>query len=291
MNKYMKKLCFILMMSIVCMTSCDTYTGQGAYVGSTFGSIIGSAIGGITGGPRGSDVGTLIGMAGGAVAGAAIGSAVDNQQNGSYQPNRDSDYGNVRGRRYSQQREYAGGNSNGADINVQQNAGNKVDDEYTPNDDRINMYNGDDYTGNYSAANTHVYDPDSAKSSAGFTYQPTNAVEIVNLRVVDANRDNMINAGEEGKIIFEVMNRSNSIIYDIYPNVIEVTGNRHIILSPGLRVESIQPGKGIRYTAMLKATSRLKNGEAVFQVSVIQGTNKVISKICELKVQTTSMIR
>ena len=53
------------------LSSCDTYTGSGAYAGATFGSILGSAIGGLSGGPRGSDMGTIIGMAGGAAVGAA----------------------------------------------------------------------------------------------------------------------------------------------------------------------------------------------------------------------------
>ena len=77
-NSVMKKICiFVLASCLVLLTSCDTYTGSGAYVGGSLGSILGSAIGGITGGPRGSDVGTVVGMAGGAAVGAVIGSAAD----------------------------------------------------------------------------------------------------------------------------------------------------------------------------------------------------------------------
>ena len=68
-------LCLSLLMS-----SCDTYTGSGAYAGSSIGSILGSAIGGLSGGPRGSDIGTIVGMAGGAMVGAAIGSQADKAQ-------------------------------------------------------------------------------------------------------------------------------------------------------------------------------------------------------------------
>lgn len=32
------------------MSSCDTYTGSGAYMGGSIGSILGSAIGGLSGG-------------------------------------------------------------------------------------------------------------------------------------------------------------------------------------------------------------------------------------------------
>ena len=69
-----------MLCSSLVMSSCDTYTGSGAYAGGSIGSILGSAIGGLSGGPRGSDMGTIIGMAGGAVVGAVIGSQADKAQ-------------------------------------------------------------------------------------------------------------------------------------------------------------------------------------------------------------------
>jgi len=77
----MKKYMMILAVSAMMMlSSCGTYTGQGAYAGATFGSLLGSAIGGISGGWRGSNVGQIVGMAGGAAVGAAIGSAADKKE-------------------------------------------------------------------------------------------------------------------------------------------------------------------------------------------------------------------
>ena len=76
----MKKSTIILVGVVLLLSSCNTYTGAGAYTGGMFGSILGSAIGGITGGPRGSDVGAIVGMAGGAAIGAVIGSAADEQE-------------------------------------------------------------------------------------------------------------------------------------------------------------------------------------------------------------------
>ena len=58
----MKKSFVIGMSALLLLGSCDTYTGAGAYMGTTLGSIFGSAIGGIAGGPHGSDVGTVVGM-------------------------------------------------------------------------------------------------------------------------------------------------------------------------------------------------------------------------------------
>lgn len=68
------------LLAVLVMSSCNTYTGAGAYGGAALGSVFGSAIGGLTGGHRGSDVGTLIGMTSGAIVGAAIGSEADKQQ-------------------------------------------------------------------------------------------------------------------------------------------------------------------------------------------------------------------
>ena len=65
------------MSAVLLLGSCDSYTGAGAYMGSSLGSVLGSAIGGIAGGPRGSDIGTLVGAATGAVVGAAVGDAAD----------------------------------------------------------------------------------------------------------------------------------------------------------------------------------------------------------------------
>ena len=73
----MRKSVLILIASVLLLTSCGTYTGDGMANGAFFGSMIGSMIGGISDGRRGSDIGGLIGMAGGAVVGAVIGSAAD----------------------------------------------------------------------------------------------------------------------------------------------------------------------------------------------------------------------
>ena len=73
----MKKSFVVIMLSLLTMSSCGTYTADGAMTGGMFGAMIGSAIGGISGGWRGSHVGEVVGMAGGAVVGAAIGAAPD----------------------------------------------------------------------------------------------------------------------------------------------------------------------------------------------------------------------
>ena len=78
--------------------------------------------------------------------------------------------------------------------------------------------------------------------------------------------------------------RSNKSCFSL--SYIEVTGNRQIYVSPAARVEQIGPGKGIRYTAMIKGGNRLKNGEAVFHIEAMQGNGRFSSGVQEIAVPT-----
>ena len=258
----MKKIFILLVSSSLLLSSCDTYTGTGAFAGGSVGSILGSAIGGLAGGPRGSDMGTLIGMAGGAVVGAAIGSQADARQQQRYEE------------RSSYQRPVR--------TNVQQE---QVFDSTNSGDDRLYDFNSKDYTGDYSAQQPTTSMPSSTVDELGenLSYSPN--LEIVNARFVDDNEDNALNRDETCKLIFEVMNRGFKPVYDVVPTVVETTGNKHIYISPSVHVEKIDPGKGVRYTAMIKADKRLKNGSAKFCVSVIHG-GKAISKVNEFNIPT-----
>lgn len=275
----MKKSLVIGMSALLLLGSCDTYTGAGAYMGTTLGSIFGSAIGGIAGGPHGSDVGTVVGMIGGAVAGAAIGQATDEKQ----QAQREADMADMRARRA--ERQAARARAQQSD-NYNYGSTDSGFDASNSGDDRLYNFNGSDYTGSYSATQPQETMPmeSSVENLAGnLKYTPN--IEIKNARFVDDNKDGKIERGEMSKIIFEIYNRGNQTLYDVVPTVVESTNNRHIIISPNMHVESIQPGKGIRYTALVKADDRLKDGSAKFCLSVVQGEKK-ISKVCEFDIPT-----
>lgn len=301
----MKKSFIIGLSALLLLGSCDTYTGSGAYMGSTLGSIFGSAIGGITGGPHGSDVGTVVGMIGGAVAGAAIGQATDQKQ----QAQREADMAEMRAERaerraamaraqqqgnYNQGSGNYSGNYGGSSYDGNYSNGNTANggstdsgfDASNSGDDRIYDFKGSDYTGNYSATQPQESMPmESSVENLAGNLKYTPSIEIKNARFVDDNKDGKIERGELSKIIFEVYNRGNQTLYDVVPTVVESTGNRHIIISPNMHVESIQPNKGIRYTALVKADNRLKDGSAKFCLSVVQG-EKQISKVCEFDIPT-----
>lgn len=266
----MKKVILLMLCSSLVMSSCDTYTGSGAYAGGSIGSILGSAIGGLSGGPRGSDMGTIIGMAGGAVVGAVIGSQADQAQ-----ADREAAYQQDRVERRS--------GSDYSNTPVTDNP--EIFDSNNGGDDRLYDFKGKDYTGDYSAQQPTTSMPSATVEELGarFSYSPT--LEIVNARFVDDNEDNCLNRNETCKVIFEIFNRGHKPVYDVVPTVVETTGNKHIFISPSIHVEKISPGSGVRYTAMVKADRKLKDGMARFCVSVIH-EGKSISKVNEFNIPT-----
>lgn len=266
----MKKVILLMLCSSLVMSSCDTYTGSGAYAGGSIGSILGSAIGGLSGGPRGSDMGTIIGMAGGAVVGAVIGSQAD-------QAHADREAA------YQQDRVERRSGSDYSNTPVTDNP--EIFDSNNGGDDRLYDFKGKDYTGDYSAQQPTTSMPTATVEELGarFSYSPT--LEIVNARFVDDNEDNCLNRNETCKVIFEILNRGHKPVYDVVPTVVETTGNKHIFISPSIHVEKISPGSGVRYTAMVKADRKLKDGMARFCVSVIH-EGKSISKVNEFNIPT-----
>ncbi len=269
-DRVMKKVILLMLCSSLVMSSCDTYTGSGAYAGGSIGSILGSAIGGLSGGPRGSDMGTIIGMAGGAVVGAVIGSQADKAQ-----ADREAAYQQDRVERRS--------GSDYSNTPVTDNP--EIFDSNNGGDDRLYDFKGKDYTGDYSAQQPTTSLPTATVEELGarFSYSPT--LEIVNARFVDDNEDNCLNRNETCKVIFEIVNRGHEPVYDVVPTVVETTGNKHIFISPSIHVEKISPGSGVRYTAMVKADRKLKDGMARFCVSVIH-EGKSISKVNEFNIPT-----
>ncbi len=269
----MKKSILLMLSLLMLLTGCGTYTGQGAATGGSFGAILGSAIGGISGGRRGSDIGTLIGVASGAAIGAAVGSAADQQV-----MKEREDY-----RRRQSERDYQYGRVSPSSNESYDGSGF---DSTNSGDDRIDFDGaGPRNGGTYSAAKPRIYTP-SKSSESGYSVKYNSLIEIRNARIIDANHDGVLCAGEECKVTFEVMNNSSNTLYDVQPIVLDVTGNKHIHISPNLHVESIAPNSGIRYTASILAGSKLKNGSIVIRVTVAQGNRQITSQVQEFTVPT-----
>ena len=258
----MKKGLFILVSAMVLLSSCGTYTGQGAATGGWFGSMIGSAIGGISGGHRGSDVGSLIGMAGGAIVGAAIGQAADNAEQQKYE-----DYKAARQR--ARQHTISQRQIDDYDDRDDDRDDDSGFDANNAGDDRLYGF-GEDLSGSpsYSGATAPV------------------ALEIRNARMLDASRDGVLMRGEEARVVFEIYNNSSKPVFGVQPSVAEVTGNKHIHISENILIESIAPGRGVRYTASVKADSSLKDGTAVIKIGVLQANKEITSQSRQFTIQT-----
>ena len=275
----MKKVIAYSLVGAIMLSSCST-ADSGASNGAFFGSILGSAIGGISGGHRGSDIGTIVGMAGGAIAGAAIGSANEKKEQKKYE-----EYLRQRNERYS--REY------------QKREISRMNDEsgFDPNnggDDRIEMEPESPATASvrnssdepYTTVEAKTVTLDQLKAMTNYNVNINERIQLRNVSFVDADGNGEIHPEEECKVSFEIMNNSDVEIFDVVPTVIEVSGNKHIHISPGIRVESIKPHQGVRYSATVMADKRLKDGNAVIRVAVAQGQNDITSQVKEFNITT-----
>lgn len=266
------------------LCGCGTYTGTGAFSGTTLGSVIGSAVGGITGGPRGSDVGTLIGMAGGAVVGGAIGAQADKQQQ------EQREYEDERfERKYREHREAATGGSHydGYDYG-RDYAAESGFDPAGGGDDVLYDFQSSEYTDDYTATHPTDVTPTVRYDDLREPQKPTRLpLEVRNARFVDGNKDHRLTAGELSKVIFEVYNVSRNAVADVQPMVVETTGNKHVAVSGTVHVERILPGKGIRYTAVVKAGKRLKDGTLTFRIYAVRGNGETVSNVSEFNVRTS----
>lgn len=101
-----------------------------------------------------------------------------------------------------------------------------------------------------------------------YTQSALSSLYIRNIRFIDNDRDHVISSGESSKIIFEIMNEGNEIAYNVIPSVAEISGMKHLHISPSILVEQIQPGNGVKYTATVTAGKRIKTGTATFRLAV-----------------------
>lgn len=270
------------MSAVLLLGSCDSYTGAGAYMGSSLGSVLGSAIGGIAGGLRGSDIGTLVGAATGAVVGAAVGDAADQnarQQQHEYLSQRNQRIQASKQRRnYShtecddtynipmqprlsapEKRMYEQPQSNNDNEGGYQIDPSQMIDESNSGDDRIDF----DTDNDDSATQQPV-------SSSADNAAPQQKLELRNVVFSDDSHDGVLSGDETGTVVFELFNRSSAMVTDVVPTVQAEKGTGNISISPSIRVESIAPGHGIRYTATVKAGRKIKDGSVKLYVSAMR---------------------
>ena len=112
-------------------------------------------------------------------------------------------------------------------------------------------------------------------------------LSVENLRFIDRNNNHIIDAGEHGKIQFEVKNNGPKTLYNITP-VIGVTDNKRILISPTAIIASLAPGKGVKYTAEVYGKPNLKTGIANFTLGFVKGEYIYTSDTFQLETQARS---
>ena len=110
------------------------------------------------------------------------------------------------------------------------------------------------------------------------------ALEIRNVRYV--GNGTTLSSGELARVTVEVYNNSTASLYGVRPAVVETTHNKHIAVSAPIIIEKIAPGKGIRYTAMVKADRKLKDGTAHFKVFASEKKGGTQSSVAEFDITT-----
>ena len=132
-------------------------------------------------------------------------------------------------------------------------------DESNSGDDRIDFDTDNDDS-----------DTQQPVSSSADNAAPQQKLELRNVVFSDDSHDGVLSGDETGTVVFELFNRSSAMVTDVVPTVQAEKGAGNISISPSIRVESIAPGHGIRYTATVKAGRKVKDGSVKLYVSAMR---------------------
>lgn len=119
---------------------------------------------------------------------------------------------------------------------------------------------------------------------------PVSDLQIVNLRFIDDNRNRVIDAEEECKLIFDIVNAGDTPAYNVTPVVEEQSGMKHLSVSAAVQIAYMPVGNRIRYTAIIQGGKKLKTGQAVFQVYAIE-SDGAVTRMHEFTLPTQKRIR
>ena len=117
------------------------------------------------------------------------------------------------------------------------------------------------------------------------SYYAPSGLRITNIRFIDDNRNHTIDADENCKLVFDIVNQGDVSAYNITPVIEEVTGMKHIGISPSVQISYLPQGDRVRYTATIAGGRRLKAGEAVCRVYTTE-SNGAVSEAHEFSLPT-----
>ena len=70
--------------------------------------------------------------------------------------------------------------------------------------------------------------PSSSQYEHTSSYEPSSGLRIINLRFIDDNRNHVIDAEEDSKLVFDVVNDGDVPAYNVTPVIEEMSGMKHI---------------------------------------------------------------
>ena len=117
------------------------------------------------------------------------------------------------------------------------------------------------------------------------SYYAPSGLRITNIRFVDDNRNHTIDAEENCKLVFDIVNEGDVSAYNITPIIEELTEMKHLTISPSVQISYLPQGDRVRYTATIAGGKRLKSGEAVFKVYTTE-SNGAVSEAHEFSLPT-----
>ncbi len=159
------------------------------------------------------------------------------------------------------------GGAVGAAVTASQNQKKTNDDRRYEAADRHAAY-GDVEYGSY---NSPSY---SGRSTAAGS--DLDAVEVTNVRFIDANNNQQMDADECAFIEMDIYNRSARTLYNVTPTV-ACTNSRVVFCAPAT-IATIASGQGIHYRTSLRAPRHLKTGSATFTVKIGSGKHSVTAR-------------
>lgn len=220
--------------------------GTRAAQGAYTGSQIGSVLGSAIGGISNGWRGRDIGTVVGLVGGAVVGGAIGNA-------------------------------CDNAAKKKQTRAYDEYEDDYDDDDEDDDYYEND---GTYQRRHTE------RRNYTGSLTRYSQKAELCNIMFYDGDDNGILQGDENAEIEFEIRNTSGGTIYDVKPVIEEISGMKHINISPSMIIESIGEGKRMRYTAYIKTGRKIKDGRATFRISVYDENNTLIAPRTEFEVET-----
>lgn len=116
-------------------------------------------------------------------------------------------------------------------------------------------------------------------------------LEVRYAAITESKHDGVLTRGEECTVRLEIYNVSDHPVRNIRPIVCDVTGNKHVRISPNLLIEGIKPHEGVRYSATILADKKLKDGEIKVMVGVTHELREVKSQTRYITVRTAKGVR